>query len=868
MAAEHPVLYLIDGSGYVFRAFHAIPHLSTSSGIPTNATYGFMRMMLKLLKEAHPGHIAVVFDSAKKTFRDDLFEAYKANRPAAPNDLVVQLPFIRRAVEALRIRSLIIDGIEADDTIGTLARQAVRDHMNVVIVTADKDFMQLVSPAITMWDTMRDRRIGVREVRERFGVEPPALVDIMALTGDPIDNVKGVPGIGEKTASALIREFGSLDALLANLGRVAQLNSLRGAKKFATLIESHRSDLELARKLVRIRTDAEIDIRPDQLSWPGPDQRALSELLRELEFHSMLAELEQGQAPNVENTSTEVVVGREDLPRYAGELRGAPALAFHLRAGEIGKPVRLKLASAEGPTLAVEGDLISELRDLLEAPQPPKLCHDLKSHIRAFEPFGIRPGGVVFDTMLAGFLVNPGRSEPSLADLYHEHLAPAGAEPPRDGEPELVRHLEAVLSPRLERDGLGRLFRDVEVPIAAILAEMESTGIRVEPGELKTISVEFSVQMQSLERECFALAGEEFNLSSPVQLRRILFEVLKLPDKGLGRTKSGVSTDADSLTKLAEHHELPGKVLAYRALAKLKSTYADALGALVDPATSRVHTCFHQALTATGRLSSSDPNLQNIPARSEEGRRVRRAFVAEPGFCLISADYSQIELRLLAHLSGDAMLIEAFQRGDDIHARTACELLGTKPGEVDAQARRIAKVINFGLLYGMGPQRLAAELGIAPRTAADYIRRYFERMPGVHEYRERCLAQAREQGFVTTMYGRRRYLPEMSAGPGAARAQAERIALNTPIQGTAADLIKIAMIRLHAALAGLGRACRMVLQVHDELLFEVAERHAVEVAKVVKREMNEAEKLAVPLKVELKYGNNWADLTEMESLTG
>ncbi len=861
MADARSTLYLVDGSGYMFRAFHAIPPLNNSRGLPTNATFGFMRMLLKLLKDARPSHIAIVFDPSGKTFRDDLFESYKANRSAMPSDLGVQIPFIHRAVDAFRIRRLVIDGFEADDVIGTLAMRAARDRFDSVIVTGDKDFKQLVGPHITLLDTMNDKRTTVREVREQFGVGPEAVVDIMALMGDAIDNVKGLPGVGLKTACALIQHFGSLEALFAGLDRLEETN-IRGAKKLRTLIAEHRGDVELARKLVRIETDVALQLAPDDLVWPGFDEKALADLMRELEFNTMLAELTPAQRALPARSDKQIRVGRDDLPAVLADLERAPRLTLHLAAAGDGATVLSLKAEGDARLFTLGQDLFEEAAALLSAPTPPKTCHDLKTHIALLRRYRIDLHGVDFDTMLAGFLVNPGKSEPSLGDLYHQYLAPLGTDAPDTGsEPALAEAIRAALVPRLAENGLERLFSDIEIPVARVLAEMEAAGIGVDAGALAAISSEFGAELARLERECFELAGHPFNLNSPIQLRDILFSDLKLSAKGLKKTKSGFSTDADTLEKLAEFHPLPAKLLEYRALAKLKSTYSDALPLLIDPADGRIHTKFHQALTATGRLSSTDPNLQNIPTRSEAGRRIRRAFVPRPGCLMLSADYSQIELRILAHLSADPTLIEAFSRGEDIHARTASEVLGVAPHEVDADARRLAKVINFGIVYGMGPQRLAAQLGISFADASDYIKRYFERLPGVRTWLDRTLEEARECGYVTTMYGRRRYLPELRGAQGGARAQAERIAINTPIQGTAADLIKLAMVRLHSTITEKKLAAQMLLQVHDELLLEVDNDALDAAGDAVRREMEGVAALRVPLRVELKAGPNWAELT-------
>jgi DNA polymerase-1 len=861
MAAERKQLILVDGSGYVFRAFHALPPMNTSRGLPTQAVYGFIRMLLKLLKDVRPSHIAIVFDSPKRTFRDDLFADYKANRSEAPNDLIVQIPYIHRAVEAFRIKSLMVEGFEADDVIGTLAKRAAKEDFVVTLITADKDFMQLVGPHVTLWDTMRDRRIGAREVRERFGVEPSALVDIQALTGDTIDNVKGVPGVGEKTAAALVQKFGSVKGIYENLDRIEE-TGIRGAKKVAGLLAEHRAAVDLARKLVRIETDMPLKVEPDEFAWHGVNEQVAADLLRELEFDSILREISPSQVelPGLESNAKPVAsVSGTDLAEALKTLAGAQRIAVDLSAPEGGQET-LQLASA-GTTIVVEHDGIVSASPLLTSDRPPKSCHDLKNQIEAFARHGIALGGVDFDTMLAGFLINSGKGEPSLTDLYHEYLAPLGATSPPGTNAAIVRNLREALATRMEADGLTSMYNEIEMPIAPILAEMETAGIGIDGDALKVISKEFAEQMSRLERECYELAGREFNLNSPIQLREVLFTHLKLSAKGLKKTKSGFSTDADTLEKLAAVHPLPRKLIEYRTISKLKSTYADALSEVIRSGTGRIHTTWHQALVPTGRISSSDPNLQNIPTRSVEGRRIRRAFVPKPGCVFVSADYSQIDLRVMAHLSGDKTLVEAFNTGEDIHVRTATEVLGITPDKVNTEARRLAKVINFGIIYGMGPQRLAGELGIALSEASDYIKRYFERLPGVRAWLDETVRIARTTGYVTTMYGRRRYLPELNAQPGGARAQAERIAINTPIQGTAADLIKLAMIRLDRALRERGLGARMILQVHDELLLEAPKEEWVEAAALAKREMEGVAELKIPLKVDLKSGPNWAEMS-------
>ncbi|HEY6421378.1 MAG TPA: DNA polymerase I, partial [Candidatus Binataceae bacterium] len=703
---------------------------------------------------------------------------------------------------------------------------------------------------------MSDRRTGLREVRERFGVEPPALIDIQALTGDTIDNVKGVPGVGEKTAAALIKTFGGIKELYANLDKIEEAG-IRGAKKVAELLKQHRPTVELALKLVRMDTAVPLDVVPDDFIWPGVDETAVEELLRELEFTSLLAELAPSRAEVQGRGQAEAPAVAADLPKIVAELGVAARISLAVSADAAGGG-RLQVFGGDR-TFVLDGGLIPELAPLLRADAPPKACHDLKLHIRELARHGVELRGVDFDSMLAGFLVNSGKAEPSLDDLYHEYLAPLGGRETTRTEAEIVNALRDALAPRLKSDGLEKLFNEIEMPIAPILADMEAKGIGVDLEALQTTSREFAEQIKTLERECYELAGREFNLNSPIQLREVLFTDLKLSARGLKKTKSGYSTDADTLDKLAAVHPMPRKLLEYRSIAKLKSTYSDALEPLID-STGRIHTTFHQASVPTGRISSSDPNLQNIPTRSVEGLRIRRAFVPRPGHVLLSVDYSQIDLRVLAHLSGDPTLVDAFSRGEDIHTRTATEVLGIGADKIGREERRIAKVINFGIIYGMGPQRLAGELTIPLAEASDYIKRYFERLPGVRAFLDETVRKAREDGYVTTMFGRRRYLPELNAPMGGARAQAERIAINTPIQGSAADLIKLAMIRLYRHLIDREMPGTMVLQVHDELLIEVREDALQEVAEAARREMEGAAEMLVPLRAELKWGPNWAEM--------
>jgi DNA polymerase-1 len=690
--------------------------------------------------------------------------------------------------------------------------------------------------------------------------------------GDSIDNVKGVPGVGEKTATALIQHFGSLDGLYAGLDRIGEVKA-RIPKKIASVLADHRADAELSRQLVTIHNDVPLEIGPDDLAWPGVDEQAASALLRELEFGSLLAELAPHPgAAHAEVATADSIVARDQIETVLSGLRKARRLTFNLGDGGRASPraaakddagaVVLKIkAAGDGTTHVFDREQIPAAAVRLAASEPAKACHDLKRHITLLQNYGAAPAAVDFDTQIAGFLINPGKAEPSLSDLYHEHLALVGRDSAGVSEPAIVEALWETLPKKLAEAGLDRLYAEIELPVASVLAAMEQAGIGVDAAALRAISSEFGVQLATLERECFRLAGREFNLNSPIQLRTVLFDELKLSAKGLKKTKSGFSTDVDTLEKLAVIHPLPKKLIEYRTIAKLKSTYSDALPELINPRTGRIHTSFHQALVATGRVSSTDPNLQNIPTRSEEGRRIRRAFVPAAGFLFLSADYSQIELRVLAHLSGDATLVEAFARNEDIHARTAAEVMGASAS--DPEARRLAKVINFGIIYGMGPQRLAGELGIPFSEASDYIKRYFERLPGVKGYLDDTLRGAREHGYVTPMFGRRRYLPELTGPDGGARAQAERIAINTPLQGSAADLIKLAMVRLYRALADHDRSARIILQVHDELLLEV-KKDALDIhCEVVRQAMEGVAELKVPLKVELKSGPSWAELERL-----
>jgi DNA polymerase-1 len=867
---DRPIVYLIDASSYVFRAFHAIPALSTAAGLPTNAVYGVATMLLKLRREAAPQYAMAVFDAPGETFRDRMYADYKAHRPPAPDELRAQLPAVRRIVSTLGFATREEPGVEADDVIGTLARRGVESGAAVVIVTGDKDMLQLVGEHVSLWDTMRDRRTTLEDVRDRFGLEPAQLVDVMALMGDASDNIPGVAGVGEKTAVALIRHFGTLEAALAcadadGLARAG----VRGAAKVAAALRRGGEAARMSRELVRVRCDLPLEFSLGTCRYTGPDTGALRPLLAELEFFSLLRETapEGGGRPCPE-VASERLETPEALAAFVAAAERAERVAV-VAAWSVPRPMQadiagLALATAPtevarvDPTRALDGGAILRLvAPLLESATVEKVGDELKGLGVVTGRQGIRLSGRLFDSTVADYVLDPTREGHGVAALAERFLGRAVGEDLAARAAALLE-LRPLLAEQLEAHDAGRLFSEVEMPLVAVLAAMERHGVLVDVARLEALSREYASRLERLMEEIHALAGGAFNIHSPPQLRAVLFDRLGLSARGVRRGKTGLSTDVDVLTRLAREHPLPGKILEYRTLAKLRSTYVDALPALVDPRTGRIHTSFHQTVTATGRLSSSEPNLQNIPIRGEEGRRIRDAFRPAPGRVLLSADYSQIELRILAHLSRDPVLIEAFRRGEDIHARTAAEVFGGLAGGT-AEARRAAKAINFGILYGMGAARLARELDIGPEEATRYIRRYFQRYPGVRAFIDRTVEEARSRGYVTTLLNRRRYLPEIGAGEGALRQFAERTAVNTPIQGSAADLIKMAMLRVDERLGRERLDAFMVLQVHDELLFEVGREAAPIVAAAVAETMEGVMDLDVPLRVAVRTGESWAE---------
>ena len=889
MPSPRPVLTLIDASGFVFRAYHAIANLSTSRGVPTNAAYGFTRMLLKTLREMNPTHVALAFDKESRSGRQEIDPTYKANREGPPPDLPHQFGLIRQILDALRVPVLEYAGWEADDVIGTLTLAAKEQGYDVRIVTGDKDFMQLVDERVSLYDPMLDRHTGPREVRERLGIEPAQMRDYLALVGDPIDNVPKVPGVGPKTAAELIQQFGSVENLLDRLDEVKK-------PKIREALEQSRESARRAKQLVTFRTDLPVETDVQRFARQPIDGERARALFTELEFYKLLQEMPPSpDAASVRPMGkTRVVVERPELEAVAEEVRrhgrlalvpahdGAPATAplvgLAVAAGESAAYLSLDHRGLGARTLSRE-DLRSVLGPLLADPRIDKEAHDAKALSLLLLGAGMELRGLGTDVELLSYLLNASRREHALADLARERLhlelpVPYDAAAARragsglaDRPPEEVaeafgQRAQAVerLGPGLWRDvesaRLASLARELELPLIPVLTRMERQGVKVDLEVLGALSRDVDAQCLAQEQQLHALAGRAFNVNSNAQLAQVLYTELKLPV--LKKGKTGPSTDAEVLEKLAEKHPLPRALLEYRTLSKLKSTYLDALVPLVGP-DGRLHTTFHQAATATGRLSSSDPNLQNIPVRTDVGRAIRRAFVAEAGWKLISADYSQIELRILAHVSEDPGLLEAFRAREDVHVRTAAEVFGVTPGEVTAEQRRVAKMVNFGIAYGLSPHGLSTRLDIPHEEAASIIERYFARYVGIRRYLEDTVERARRTGSVETLFGRRRLMDDLHSSNWATAQAAERAAINMPIQGTAADLIKMAMLRIDHALMERGLRTRMLLQVHDELLFEAPEGELDRAVELARESMMGVAQLRVPLEVEVGVGNSWAE---------
>lgn len=867
MADDPTEVYLIDGSSYVHRAYHAIRGLSTSKGIPTNAVFGFTKMLLKVLREKRPAFMAVVFDAKGPTFRHNLYPAYKANRPPMPADLAAQIPYIKRVVKALDIPSLEMAGYEADDIIGTLAARLSSKGRRVVMVTGDKDFRQLVSPGLVIWDSMKDKVTDYDEIKKTYGIEPEAFVDVMALSGDASDNIPGVAGIGEKTALELIRRFGSLDNLLGNLDALEK-------KNIASKIREAQELIRLSRELVTIDRKVPLQADEQSLAVGNADREALAALFRELEFKALWEEF----APRGGEAEQCIICESPSVFNdWASGPLGEGLVAVCLDEFGVGlaskgrMPCFIPFSKGLWEAGAKEDELFQQAAAFMARGDILKAGHDLKAQARQIATKGLEMRGMFFDTMLASYLVNPGLKDQSLEAVCGQYLGERHPDAPKasDGDEARARYscrraalvLEAkdVLEERLRQDGNERLFFDLEMKLMPVLLDMELLGIRIDAEYLRSVSAVFEERASKLAAEIFEKAGTSFNINSPRQLAEILFDRLGLPTHGVSPRTKKQSTDYETLRRLSGLHPLPDLVLRYRSVTKLKSTYIDGILAVLNPMTGRIHTTFNQAVTATGRLSSSNPNLQNIPARGEEALLIRKAFIPSQGFRFISADYSQVELRVFAHLSEDRGLVEAFLRGEDIHSRTAADILGVNPAEVTPEMRRIAKAVNFGIIYGMGAQRLSRELDIDLAEAKQYISAYYSRYPGLLGFRDKMIALARSHGYVTTLSNRRRYLPEINNENGAVRAEAERMAVNTPVQGTAADIIKKAMVEIQEVLRKRKLKARMVLQVHDELLLEAPDPETEEVSALVKDLMEGAASLSVPLEVEVKHGENWAE---------
>jgi DNA polymerase-1 len=881
-------LFLIDGSSYIFRAFYAIRGLSTAKGIPTNAAFGFTSMLLKVLRDHKPDGVAVVFDAKGPTFRTKLYPDYKAHRPSMPPDLSAQIPHIKKIVEGFRIPALEKEGYEADDVIGTIAKKVEQEGIEVVIVSGDKDLLQLVSGKVTLLDTMKDSHNGMREVKERFGVTPERLPDIMGLAGDSIDNIPGVPGIGEKTAVELIKRFGSLDALLE---KIEKLDDKELRKKTKERILHHRDQAFLSRDLATIDTHVPLEVRWDDLLLSPPDEEALRIIFKELEFHKFLQDILPHKSISYDDYH--LITLKEELDQLIAGLKGSTCFSVDLETTSR-DPITAKVVGLSFsyrpheayycpvahdypgvPPQLPSSYVLESLKPILEDDKKWKYGQNIKYDYLVLRRQGLKLAGIACDTMIASYLLNPTKlshSLESIAQEYLEHQMITYKEVTEKGQgfqkvdiqqakryscedADVTFLLAELLMTKLEEEGLKNLFEKVELPLVEVLAEMELWGVKINPDLLQGLSKELEARLWGLEKQVFDLVGEEFNINSTQQLGKILFEKLRLPV--IKKTKTGYSTDVEVLEKLASEHKLPRTVLEYRSLTKLKSTYVDALPQLIEPSTGRVHTSYNQTVTATGRLSSSDPNLQNIPIRTEEGRRIREAFVTEAGWWMISADYSQIELRILAHLSQDTTLIKAFQGGEDIHARTASEIFGVPSDKITPQMRREAKVINFGIIYGMSPYGLAKELGVEPKVAAEYINEYFKKYQRVKSYLDEILKDAKKKGNVTTICNRRRYLPEINSSNRTARQIAERTAINTPIQGSAADLIKIAMIRIYRHIKEEGLKTKMIMQVHDELVLEAPDDEVGQAERMIKEEMEGVMDMVVPLKVSVSRGKNW-----------
>jgi len=849
--------FLIDSFGFIFRAYHArarsgVPPMRTSTGFSTEAVYIFNNMLRKLSKQYDPPYIAAVFESGEATHRVQEFAEYKANRVETPPDLLEQIPAVRRILDAMRIPILEYRGFEADDVIGTLARRAEQAGLDVVIVSSDKDMLQLVDDHVSMLNPAKDDEwYDPTKVKTFMGVRPDQVADLLALRGDAVDNIPGAPGIGEKGAKDLIERFGSLDAALERAAEVER-------KAYRESLQNNVERIRMSKRLATIATDVPIEFSIDAVKAQPPDPAALKAVYKEMEFNSLLKEL--GPEEDTRPRDYRVLEDAGELRAWlAGIPEGAPAAVAIAKSaeGEFALDT-IGLAWKPGEARAVTSENLAHLKPWLEDARIPKIASDVKSALLELSRLGAEARGFEHDVMLYAFLLDADPGACTLEQQAQRRLdLKLGPAPEQHAD--IALEICKQLAPVVEQRGFRRLYDEIELPLTRVLARMERTGVRIDPVELKRLSDLMETSIGRLTAEIHELAGKPFNISSPQQLGRILFEDLKLPAPvkyGKGKV---ISTAADVLDELAADHEIVRKVLEYRQLTKLKGTYVDALPLLIDSGTGRLHTSFNQAGAATGRLSSSNPNLQNIPIRSELGREIRAAFVPGPGWKLLVADYSQIELRLLAHMSEDPLLVEAFRNGDDIHTRTAAEVMGVPPMMVTPQARREAKAVNFGIVYGISGFGLAAQLGIGRAEAERYIKNYFARYAGVRRFIDATIAEVRRTGVTRTLFGRERPIPDINSRNATARGFAERTAVNSPLQGTAADLIKLAMVRIDAALQAGGHRSAMLLQVHDELVFECPPAEVEAVSAMVKREMESACELKVPLVVDVGTGDNWRD---------
>ena len=893
--AKNKPLILVDGSSYLYRAFHAMPQFTNSRGEPTGAAYGIVNMLRKLLAEYDPAHIAVVFDAKGETFRDAIYADYKANRPPMPEELSAQIEPIHAIVRATGLPLLMIEGVEADDVIATLAVRAAKDGMDTLICTGDKDMAQVVDDRINLIDTMSDTYYDRQAVVEKFGVPPERINDYLALIGDTVDNIPGVPKVGPKTAAKWLQQYDSLDEIIVHADEIGG--------KVGENLRASLKQLSLARELTTIKRDVPLDKAPKELKREQPDETRLRELYTRMEFSTLLAELGGANRTHAEAGSTtearyETILDTAALDAWLARLRAAGLFAIDtettsldaMRADLVGVSFSDEAGTAAyvpvghnypgAPTQLDRDYVLDRLKPLLEDPQRAKVGQNIKYDMMVLARYDIELTGIGFDTMLESYVLNStgsrhdmdslalkylgyktrkyedvagkGKGQINFSEVPIEQAAPYAAE-----DADITLCLHDVLWPRLrEAPKLEKLFQEIEMPLVPVLAGMQRTGVRIDADMLRHQSDELARRLLELERDAHEVAGQPFNLESPKQIQEILFDKLGLPV--LKKTPKGApSTAEDVLQELALDYPLPNIILEYRGLSKLKSTYTDKLPEMINAETGRVHTSYHQAVAATGRLSSSNPNLQNIPVRTTEGRRIRQAFIPADGCKMVSADYSQIELRIMAHLSGDAGLQQAFAQGLDVHRATAAEVFNVPLDQVTSDMRRNAKAINFGLIYGMSAFGLARQLKIDRSTAQQYVDLYFTRYPGVKDFMDRTRIQAREQGYVETVFGRRLYAQDINASNHARRQYAERAAINAPMQGTAADLIKLAMLAVAQWIRSSGVDVRMIMQVHDELVFEVAQAEVAQASDRIRRCMSEVSTLSVPLVVDIGVGDNW-----------